>query len=274
MKKTGPADTDRQTDRQFAINLSRGLEVLRVFTPSDYLLGNSEICAKTGLPKATVSRLTYTLDQLGYLIRVERLQKYRLGPGVLMLGYPMLASLEIRHLARPHMEKLAARTGWTVNLGMLGKLEVVYIDAIRIDRGNVLKPDIGSTRPLLTTALGRSLLLNCSAAERETIMNRLKVHDPAQYAADLPCFEKDKVFFARNDYCLSRGDWKRNVLAVAVPLRVASADHLHLGLNCTISGTRLTKAELERQVIPHLLEARHNIERESGQLSHPNVTST
>ena len=140
-------------DRQFAINLSRGLEVLRAFNPADQLLGNKELCERTSLPKATVSRLTYTLEKLGYLLKVDRLQKYRLGPGVLMLGYPMLAGLEIRHLARPHMEQLATKTKWTVNLGMLGRLEVVYIDAMRLDRRNFLKPDIGSSRPLLTTSI-------------------------------------------------------------------------------------------------------------------------
>lgn len=262
-----------ETDRQFAINLSRGLQVLRAFTPSEYLLGNRELCEKTGLPKATVSRLTYTLDQLGYLTRIDRLQKYRLGPGVLMLGYPMLASMEIRHLARPHIEKLAAKTGWTVNLGMLGKLEVVYIDALRIDRGNYLKPDIGSARPLLTTALGRALLLASPSAERASILNRLKVDDPAQYKADLPYFEKDSAFYAKNGFCLSRGDWKRNVLAVAVPLSVGSDDHLQIGMNCTISTAKLTKAELLKNIIPHLFEARHNIERDSGKILTTSGTS-
>lgn len=262
-----------ETDRQFAINLSRGLQVLRAFTPSEYLLGNRELCEKTGLPKATISRLTYTLDQLGYLTRIDRLQKYRLGPGVLMLGYPMLASMEIRHLARPHIEKLAAQTGWTVNLGMLGKLEVVYIDALRIDHGNFLKPDIGSARPLLTTALGRALLLASPAAQRASILNRLKVNDPAQYALELPFYEKDSTFYAKNGFCLSRGDWKRNVLAVAVPLNVASEDHLQIGMNCTISTARLTKAELLKNIIPHLFEARHNIERDSGKMVTSSGTS-
>jgi len=262
-----------ETDRQFAINLSRGLQVLRAFTPAEYLMGNRELCEKTSLPKATVSRLTYTLEQLGYLTRIDRLQKYRLGPGVLMLGYPMLASMEIRHLARPHIEKLAAKTGWTVNLGMLGKLEVVYIDALRIDRGNFLKPDIGSARPLLTTALGRALLFASSSAQRASILNRLKVEDAAQYTADLPYFEKDRVFYEKNGFCLSRGDWKRNVLAVAVPLNVASDDHLQIGMNCTISTVRLTKTELLKNIIPHLFEARHNIERDSGKIVTTSGTS-
>ena len=56
-------------DRKFVVALARGLEVLRAFTPSEGLLGNQEIAARTGLPKATVSRLTYTLTMLADLPR-------------------------------------------------------------------------------------------------------------------------------------------------------------------------------------------------------------
>jgi hypothetical protein len=72
---------------------------------------------------------------------------------------------------------------------------------------------------------------------------------------------------------LSRGDWKRNVLAVAVPLNVASDDHLKIGMNCTISTVRLTKTELLKNIIPHLFEARHNIERDSGKIVTTSGTS-
>lgn len=251
-------------DRQFAINLSRGLDVLRAFTPTDQLLGNRELCERTSLPKATVSRLTYTLEKLGYLQRVARLQKYRLAPGVLMLGYPMLAAMDSRHLARPHMEKLAASTKWTVNLGMLGRLEVIYVDSLRLDRGNFLKPDIGSSRPLLTTAIGRALLLASPVAERKAVLNRLMVADPAQFRKDIHHFYRDQEFFERHGYCLSRGDLQSDVDAAAVALRVGSHDDPVIALNCTLSGSKLSQAEISRTVIPHLLRAKRNIERDGG----------
>lgn len=253
-----------ENDRQFAINLSRGLEVLRAFTVESQLLGNKEICERTNLPKATVSRLTYTLEKLGYLLRVERLQKYRLGPGVLMLGYPMLAGMDIRHLARPHMEKLASATGWTVNLGMLGKSELIYIDALRLDQGNFLKPDIGSSRPLLRTSMGRALLLASSEKDRRAILNRLKLSDPNDFRKDYQYLQRDQEHFERHGYCLSRGDWEPDVYAVAVPLRVGSSDDPLIAINCTMSGVKLTQAELAKQIIPHLQAAKRNIERDGG----------
>src|SRR5215469_5383641 len=77
-------------DRKFVAALARGLEVLRAFTATDGLLGNGEIVERTGLPKPTVSRLTYTLTKLGYLTYVERLGKYQLAPAALALGYSAL----------------------------------------------------------------------------------------------------------------------------------------------------------------------------------------
>src|SRR3990170_5821307 len=82
--------------RQFATTLARGLEVLRCFTPLEPMLGNKEISVRTGLPKPTVSRLTYTLTKLGYLRHNMRLSKYQLGSAVLSIGYPLLASMSVR----------------------------------------------------------------------------------------------------------------------------------------------------------------------------------
>jgi hypothetical protein len=172
---------DLSADRQFSMNLARGLEVLRAFTPAEPMLGNREISDRTGLPKPTVSRLTYTLTLLGYLSRDAGLQKYRLGSGVLSLGHPLLANLHVRQVARPLMEQLARTTGCTVNLGMRDRANVVYVDTVRGDPANHYLPDIGSTRPLLAASIGRALILDCALAERTAILNWLKVHDRALF---------------------------------------------------------------------------------------------
>ena len=86
---------DAAGDRQFAIALARGLEVLRAFTHADRALSNRELCERTGLPKATVSRMTHTLTLLGYLTRNAD-QRVGLGAGVLALGYPLLAGMPVQ----------------------------------------------------------------------------------------------------------------------------------------------------------------------------------
>lgn len=224
---------DVSGDRQFAIALARGLEVLRAFTPADRSLSNRELCERTGLPKATVSRMTHTLTLLGYLSRGAD-QRVALGAGVLALGYPLLAGMPIRQLARPWLEQLARETGCTVNLGTRDRLGAVYLDSCRADRGNTWRPDIGSPLPLLTTALGRALILARPAAEQSAILNRLQVDDPERFREERPFFDADRDAFRRRGWTHATGQWRPDVHAVAVPLKQS----LHaetVAINCTLS---------------------------------------
>lgn len=254
---------DLTQDRQFSMNLARGLEVLRAFTAANPVLGNREIADRTGLPKPTVSRLTYSLTLLGYLSRDNQLQKYRLGPGVLSLGHPLLASLQVRQTAKPFMESLARTTGCTVNMGMRDRDMVVYIDSVRADTTNQHLPDIGSTRPLLSSAIGRALILACPTAEQRAIINYLKVKDQAEYSAQLANWQADVERFKHEGYCHSKGDWRKEIHAIAVPVRTHQGD-LPVALNCTMSTHRATKNQLTRQVAPLLKEAAFELELALG----------
>ena len=250
------------TDRQFSMNLARGMEVLRAFTATSPILGNREIADCTGLPKPTISRLTYTLTLLGYLSRDAKLQKYRLGPGVLSLGHPLLASMQVRQLAKPIMESLARSTGCTVNLGIRDRGDVIYIDSVRADAANQHLPDIGSSRPLLVSSIGRALILSCLPAERTAILNFLKVHDRARFDACGQMWESDQKLFAAEGYCHSRGDWRKDIHAVAVPLRWSGESPL--ALNCTIAAHRAPKNRLVREVVPLLKDAARQLEEVQG----------
>src|SRR3954465_4030061 len=130
-------------ERKFVVALARGLEVLRAFTPNESLLGNQEIAARTGLAKATVSRLTYTLTRLGYLAHVERLGKYQLAPAALSIGYSTLANMRIRHIARPYMQELANYAGASVALGTRDRLNLIYLEHCRSKAAVMLRLDLG-----------------------------------------------------------------------------------------------------------------------------------
>lgn len=254
---------DASGDRQFAIALARGLEVLRAFGPTDRALSNRELCDRTGLPKATVSRMTHTLTLLGYLSRGTD-QRVALAAGVLALGYPLLAGMPIRQVARPWLEQLARETGCTVNLGARDRLCAVYLDSCRADRGNAFRPDIGSPIPLLATAMGRALILARPPAEQTAILNRLKVDDPAGYRDERPLLDAEREGFRRRGWTHSTGQWRPGVHAVAVPLRQS----LHpetVALNCTLAvhagARRATDAErLTSEVVPAMIETARRIE--------------
>ena len=118
-------------DRHFVTALARGLQVLACFRSGDSQLGNQELAERCGLPKSTVSRLTMTLTRLGYLIQTPDTGRYRLGMATLSLGSAMLSRLDLRQVARPLMQELAAFSGASVSLGARDRLSMIYIEHCR-----------------------------------------------------------------------------------------------------------------------------------------------
>ena len=83
---TALSTVELPADPSFATTLAHGLDVLAAFRNNPGPLSNAELAAHTGLSRPTVSRLTYTLAQLGYLKRDTK--GFVLGLGVLAAAYP------------------------------------------------------------------------------------------------------------------------------------------------------------------------------------------
>jgi DNA-binding IclR family transcriptional regulator len=167
--------------------------------------------------------------------------------------------MQVRQVAKPMMETLARKTGCTVNLGMRDRASVVYIDSVRADRANTHLPDIGTTRPLLASSIGRALVLACPADERTAIINYLKVRDREQYAAHQASFEQNRKLFAREGYCMALGEWRQEIHAVAVPIARRTGE-AGLAMNCSLYSHRAAEDKLVRVVVPLLKDAVRELE--------------
>ena len=250
---------DLASDRQFAMTLARGLEVLRAFTAAHPVLSNREIADRTGLPKPTVSRLTYTLGLLGYMSRDGDSQKYRLASCVLALVHPLLASMKTRQVARPLMVSVARQTGCAVNLGLRDRTDIVYVDSVRADGRNEYLPDIGSTYSLLVSAMGHVLIHGLTRPQKRALLNYLKVHDAGVFAQYSQGLDENEARFSKQGYCLSSGAWDRELHAIAVPLRGAPGEP-PLSMNCTLYAHKNARQKLVSDVLPLLKQTVFDIE--------------
>lgn len=250
-------------DRKFVVALARGLEVLRVFTPSDRLLGNQEISARTGLPKATVTRLTYTLTLLGYLSHIERLAKYQLAPAALSLGYSTLASMRIRQIARPHMQALANYSGASVALGSRDRLNLLYVEHCRAKSAVMLRLDLGSRIPIATTAMGRALIAAVPEKERDFLMRHIARREGKAWPKVRAGIERAVKDLATRGFTLSVGDWQKDVAAVGAALIPSDGSGI-FAFNCGAPAFHFTRARLEADIGPRLVNMVRNIEAELG----------
>jgi DNA-binding IclR family transcriptional regulator len=252
---------------QFASTLAAGLAVLGCFGSTAGALGNKDISERLGLARPTVSRLTFTLVGLGYLRKDRQTGKYSLGPAVLSLGYPLLSQMTIRHAAAAEMTELARFARGPVSVGTRDRLQVVYVETVHGNDPSSTKPDIGSTRPFLRTAIGRALLYALEPQERDMVMQRLMETQPDDWQKYKEGVASAHAEIAQRDFCVVAGDWRASLAAVAVPMK-ASVNGMRLAFNLTVPAFSTDAQQLERSLGPRLVALVRGIEYKLGLVEH------
>ena len=207
---------DQGNSGNSAASLTRGLDILRAFTPDDATLGNQELSERTGLAGATVSRLTATLVGLGYLHYDSTLGRYSIGAATVALGYSALSSNPIIHMARPLMQELADFTGAAVALGTSDGLEMVYLANCRSMSPVTLQLNVGSRVPMARTAMGLAYLAGLDEKARRALFNALKQADAQggeRLSANLDQAIRDR---AELGFVTAFGSWHSYINAVGV----------------------------------------------------------
>jgi DNA-binding IclR family transcriptional regulator len=245
-------------ERYYITALARGLEVLSCFRSADKGLSNQQIAERCGLPKSTVTRITYTLTRLGYLAQ-EDSGRYVLGSATLGLGSAMLARLDIRQLARPLMQELADFSGTTVSIAMRDRLSMIYVEVCRSSAALALALQVGSRMPLAVSAIGRAYLVRASEQERKDILGRAQELDETAFEAMRDGLARGLEDHARHGCTTSFGDWQKDVNGIAVAFLPIGGSAL-MSINCGGPSSSVSPEFLLDQVRPRLIEVAARLE--------------
>jgi IclR family pca regulon transcriptional regulator len=158
--------TRRDGNPDFVEALARGLDVIRAFQPRQPTMSLAAVAAAAGLARPTARRILLTLQQMGY-VRVAD-GGFELTPRVLELGMAYVLSRNRWDLARPHMQRLVARTRESSSVAQLDGSDIVYVARVAVPKIVTLAVTIGTRFPATATSLGKVLLaaLPPGAADR------------------------------------------------------------------------------------------------------------
>lgn len=252
------ADADPVQDRRFVTALARGLTVLRCFGPADRWLAHQELARRTGLPQATVSRLTFTLTSLGYLRHRPATGEYALSPAVLSLGFSVLSNFQIGRIARPFMETLAEHTQAAISLGVRHDTSVVYVAHCRSTARLILGLDVGTRLPFAETAMGRAMWCASTPGMQSLIARRLQAEDPVRWPAREAGLRRAMAEHAVRGYAVSASEWEQDIAAIGVGLDLGDGRE---PLALTVGGpaARLHGALLHEDFAPALIRTGREI---------------
>ena len=176
-------------------------------------LGTNEIARRTGINASTVSRLLATLADAGLVEHVAGSGRYRLGLRLLQLGNAVLARLDLRELARPHLVALTEATGETATLSSPGEHEAVTVDYVQSPSFIQSVAQVGRPSAAHATAVGKVFLAHGG---------RLPEGELAAFTArtivDRAALEAEVEQVRRQGFATALGEREQELHAVAAPV--------------------------------------------------------
>lgn len=231
VRKAKPANPPATSDRNRS--LARGIEVLRAFKPGSDLLGNGELAERTGLSRATVSRLAQTLVDAGMLAHDRPRRAYRLAAPVLSLAHAMRTGSPVLQIASPLMRKEAEARKINVGLAVADQSEMVYLESVRFSYRVAWRNVVAGQRvPMELTSLGRAWLSAATSEERRALFRVFKQRRSTTWSVLEREIEAAMDSVATHGYCWA--SWQPQVVALSTPLIVEN--HSVYVLNMSVTG--------------------------------------
>jgi DNA-binding IclR family transcriptional regulator len=168
---TAAADLERTGSRQGIQSVELAMTVIEALEEGLGPMSLTQIASASGMAASKVHRYLVSLARAGLVVQSHRSGLYDFGPAMRRLGIESLRRMDDVGVASEHLPALRDRTGHSVNLAAWGDHGPVLV---RWDYGAHALPitiRVGSTMPLLTSAIGRVYLAHLPVAMTAPIVD-------------------------------------------------------------------------------------------------------
>jgi DNA-binding IclR family transcriptional regulator len=243
--------------------LARGLALLKAIGMAAAPMGNRDLADATGIPKATVSRLTATLVGSGYLRQSRDSERFTLGPALLDMSSRYLRHFDLRTVARPYLTELSEFAGASIHMGVRDELDLLVIDSLR-PRSALISSriEVGSRLSIATSAAGRAYLAALPEPEQAALLEQIRLETGENWPSMAPRLLAGIEEYGRVGYCSSFGDWHPHIHAIGFALQGPRGERY--GVSCGGPAYLLPKETMLERVAPRLLDVAQRIAAEAG----------
>lgn len=154
--------------------ISRAAMILRTLRDQPGGFSLAQIALRVDLPRSTVQRIVNALIAEGLLMSASPAGRVRLGTEILSLANA--SRIDVVEIAHPHIKALSDATGETVDLAVLKKDRLVFVDQVTGSQRLRAVSAVGETFPLHSTANGKACLALLSDSEiRRRLPGKLEI---------------------------------------------------------------------------------------------------
>ncbi|WP_074774850.1 IclR family transcriptional regulator [Paraburkholderia fungorum] len=205
-----------------APSLARGLQVLNEFSSHGCPMSAPALSRRLKIPRTTLFRLLHTMVSLGFLERTDNGRTFRLGVGVLRLGFESLSSREKTDIGLQVIESLCDETGLTSHILVRDGRDVVVVAKAqsRLRIFCSLKVNVGTRLPAYATTHGRVLMGDMTLDDLKKLYPEPELE---RFTKQTPATVEDLYERVRDDaqrgFAISESSFERGISVVSVPVR-------------------------------------------------------
>ena len=249
-----------QPSRERVAATGRAFAILDVLAESGEL-GTNEIARRLGTTASTISRQLGTLTEAELVEHIPASGRYQLGIRLVELGGVVLARLDIRTIARPHLEALVAGSGETATLSVVGDPDAVTVDFVPAPHHLQGVTQLGRPSVAHATAAGKVMLAFSERVPEAPLRayTPRTITDPAGLAREL-----DRV--RERGHAEAYEERELDLNAIAAP--VFAVDGTLAGI-LALQGPVSRFGRAARKSLPLLLEHAAAVSRQLGNLRGP-----
>lgn len=231
--------------------------------------GISEISTHLQLAPSTTHRIVATLCSHGYITRNGVTRRYRLGMKFFQLGSTVVGRFGVRESALGNMETLADASGETVNLGVLVRSDVYYLEKILNNDPIRVELQVGHAVPAHCTALGKAIMAFLPSARLNDILSAGRlVERTSRSITDPDTLRRELEVTRKRGYALDNGELIEGISCLAAPVLVSD--------NCAIAAISIAgpSSRITRDFIrEHVSQVREAAEKTSREIRRLGISS-
>lgn len=194
-------------------SVQRIIAIFEAFGPSRSSLTLQEISNEIDLPKSTTFRIIQSLEEAGYIVRLDNLS-YCLSFRFVRLAGHVRSTMGIREVARPLMVELSEVLGETVSLHTISEGERVCLDSVTADAPlrSVVLP--GEHHPIRVGSASKVLVAHMKEEDQKPLIAAM-----ARELRMSPPEVRDLLAQVREQrYATSHGERLKGISAISAPI--------------------------------------------------------
>ena len=216
-------ETGRETDAPPGTQaVIRAVRILKAVSRARKEVSLVELCSGLGLSKPTVHRILSALISEGLVVQDSASRSFRIGPEAVALGAHSVYRPDLRALARPYLESLAAEAGETATLEVPIRDEMLILEEVEGRHIIGARTEVGARWPMHATSTGKAVLAALQSDELESRLKDSRDQLTPKTITDADDLRKALKGIRKKGYAVAVGELQPDFSAVGAAVRDSS----------------------------------------------------